>query len=69
MRIKMIETRRGSEDGFSIKLFEAGQEYDVRHTMGVDFIRKGWAKDVDTRSMDELFNEMFVRLYCHRSSL
>lgn len=46
MLIKMLQTRRGSEDAFSVKVYEKGKEYNVAATMGCYFIRKGWAEEV-----------------------
>jgi hypothetical protein len=51
MRIRMKETRRGSEDGFTVKDYVANQEYELAATeRGVDlgrvFIREGWAEEL-----------------------
>lgn len=39
----MLETRRGSEDGFVVRCFEKEQLYDVSDTLARAFIRSGWA--------------------------
>lgn len=51
MRIRMKETRRGSEDGFTVKEYQAGQEYELASTprgedLGQVFIRERWATEV-----------------------
>lgn len=43
MQITMKETRRGSEDGFTVQRYEAGQSYDVAHTLACQLINNGWA--------------------------
>lgn len=49
----MKETRRGTEDGFTVKEYKAGQEYELEPTprgeeLGRVFIREGWAEEVKT---------------------
>lgn len=49
MRIRMKQTRRGSEDGFSLRTYEVGREYELANTergrdLGEVFIREGWAE-------------------------
>lgn len=44
MHILMLETRRGSEDGFVIRRFYRGAHYDVADTLARAFIREGWAR-------------------------
>lgn len=43
MKIKMLQTRKGTEDGFIIKQFDKDKTYDVRENLGRDFIAQGWA--------------------------
>lgn len=43
MKIKKIESRRGSEDGFTVKRYHAGGVYEVAHSLAASFIRNGWA--------------------------
>ena len=50
MLIKMLEERRGSEDGHSVKRFYAGQEYDVADTLAREFVSKQWAVDVEANN-------------------
>lgn len=51
MKITMTQTRRGSEDGFTVKRFYEGETYEVGESMGRRFIRDGWAYPVE----DSLF--------------
>ncbi len=48
MKIQMLETHRGSEDNFGVKLFEAGKNYDVSHSLATQFVSRGWATEVMT---------------------
>lgn len=57
MRITMLETRRLSEDGFSIKRFEKGQTYDVRHTAACEAMRQGWAFNAEDEDSDTISDE------------
>lgn len=43
MRITFKETRRLSEDGFTVRRFEAGQTYEVADSAARAAIRNGWA--------------------------
>lgn len=38
MKITMLHTKRGSEDGFVVRQFEAGQTYDVADTLARSFV-------------------------------
>jgi hypothetical protein len=43
MRIHMLHTRAGSEDGFSVKFYERGQSYEVSELLGGILVSKGAA--------------------------
>lgn len=43
MKITMLSTRYGSEDGFVVNKFERGQSYDVAHTLAARLINRGHA--------------------------
>ncbi len=43
MKIRMKETRRGSEDGFTVKRYHAGSIHDLADSLARSFIRNGWA--------------------------
>jgi hypothetical protein len=38
MKICMQHTRRGSEDGFAVRLYERGQVYEVSELLGSVFV-------------------------------
>ena len=42
--IRMLETRKGTEDGFTIKEFYEGQNYDVREGLARSFFLAGYAE-------------------------
>lgn len=44
MKIKMLETRRFSEDGFCLKRLFRGETHDVGHTAACMIISRGWAE-------------------------
>ena len=43
MHIKMLETRRGTEDGFTVRQFIRDQEYDVSDSLAHAFFAAGFA--------------------------
>jgi hypothetical protein len=43
MRIIMLTTRRGSEDGFLMRRFLCGGHYDIALPLAVHFLHQGWA--------------------------
>lgn len=43
MRVLMLCTRRGSEDGFTVRRFHAGQRYDMAEGLARYFLRWRWA--------------------------
>lgn len=54
MRVRMLETRRGSLDGLTVQPFEKGQVYDLSQTemtrsLAGIFLRAGWAEEVKVR--------------------
>ena len=46
MKIKMLFTRRGTEDGFAIRQFKADEEYDVKKHLALAFMAAGFAVPV-----------------------
>lgn len=46
MKIKMTETRRGCENGFTVRQYHKDCIYDLANTLAASFINKGWAKIV-----------------------
>ena len=47
MHIQMTETRRSIPDGFTVVQYHNGCIYEVPHTMGTQFVRNGWATEVE----------------------
>lgn len=45
-KLRMTTTARGSEDGFHVKLFEAGIEAWIADSLACDFLRRGLAERV-----------------------
>jgi len=43
MKIRMLETRKGTEDGFVVKKFIAGEDYEVRDHLAKAFLAAGFA--------------------------
>ena len=43
MRLKMLSTHRGSENGFDVNRFFKDGIYDICSTLACYFIRSGWA--------------------------
>lgn len=47
MRVRMLETRRGTEDGYVVQLFEAECEYDMVDFLARSFIADGRAEALE----------------------
>lgn len=47
MRVRMLETRRDTEDGFTLRLFEAGREYEPGDFLARRLIAAGRAVAVE----------------------
>ena len=47
MKIRMLQTRGGTEDGFSVRQYQTGQEYEVTHSLGCYFTNLGFAENID----------------------
>lgn len=46
MKIQMTETRRGTENGFTVRLYLEGYTYEVEDHLARAFFAAGWAKPV-----------------------
>ncbi len=51
MRIRMLSDQRGADDGFTLRDYRAGQEYDLSHSpraveLAEAFLRENWASKV-----------------------
>lgn len=51
MLVLFSETRRLSEDGFAVKVYEKGHAYDLADNAARRAINKGWASKVDDDSL------------------
>lgn len=49
--VKMLQTRKGSEDGFIVKQFYAGQTYDIAESLARLFFAYGYAERVDSKKL------------------
>ena len=47
MFIKMLETRRVSDDGFVVRQLHAGDIYELRHGTGTMIVRNGWGHEIE----------------------
>lgn len=45
MQIRMLETRRGSEDGFRVRVYEQGEEYNLADGLARAFLAAGFAEE------------------------
>lgn len=43
MRIKMLETRRGTEDGIAVREYRRGEEYELGDMLARAFLAAGFA--------------------------
>ncbi len=48
MLIKMLETRRGTEDGFTVRQYRKGDVYEIRDHLALAFLAAGAAIKVRT---------------------
>lgn len=49
MKVRMLETRRGSDNGYKIVLYMKGETYEVGDSLGRAFIASGFARRVPVR--------------------
>lgn len=47
MKIIMLRSKMGSNDGATTKMYDAGEEYEVSEALGLSFIEDKVAKEVD----------------------
>ena len=43
----MTQTRRGTEDGYTIRQYHRGETYDVRRSLAAQFLNRGWAYNAE----------------------
>jgi len=61
MLVTMTKTVRGSQDGFKVELFEAGQTYEIAGNLAADFVRKGHAEK--TQLIDGCTNPAWYNIF------
>lgn len=52
MRVRMLETRRGASNGFTVKRYDQGEEYELSDSLALNFISQGAAKAVTIGGAD-----------------
>lgn len=62
MKVKMLETRRGSEDGHVVRRFVKGETYDVAEMLAVRFLKNGWAYNVEPEEEEDHLTRFFRSL-------
>lgn len=62
MLVKMLDTRRGSPDGFSVVRYVKDCVYDIPHSLAVAFLQSGYAENMDKRTADEKLAEFMADL-------
>lgn len=53
MKIKMLQDAPGSEDGFTVKDYEAGKEYEVGEALGRAFVGAEQAEEIKAKPAAE----------------
>lgn len=53
MKIRMIVSQCGSEDGHAVREFKAGVTYEVAEGMGCRFLQRGFAEKVKPEEMSD----------------
>ncbi len=46
MLVRMLETKRGASNGFTVKRYDQGEEYELSDNLALNFISQGTAKAV-----------------------
>jgi len=44
MKVRMLQTMKGSPDGIQVKEYQAGEVYDLPPSLASVFLREKWAK-------------------------
>lgn len=52
MKIRMLVTAAGADDGFSVRQYEKGVEYEVSEALARDFLAGKLAEVVEPHSLD-----------------
>jgi hypothetical protein len=45
MKIRMLQSTKGSPDGIEVRQYEAGTKYDVPEELAAVFLSQGWAEE------------------------
>lgn len=69
MTVKMLETRRGSEDGFTLRVYHKDETYRMGRTLACRFLVNGWAVDMDTSTFEERLQAFMEELRTQREKL
>jgi hypothetical protein len=49
VKIKMLETRTGSPDGFTVRSYTKGEQYELPDELANVFVHEGWGKPIPAR--------------------
>ncbi len=52
MRVRMLETKRGASNGFTVRRYDQGEEYELSDSLALNFISQGVAKAVTIGGAD-----------------
>lgn len=52
MRVRMLQTRRGTEDGFRVRQYKYGKVYEIKERLARSFIAAGYAVPFGRRSFN-----------------
>lgn len=66
MQVKMLETRRGSPDGFTVARYHAAGIYEIPDSLAASFINKGQAVAVNPKSLEQAAAELMADLAAKR---
>lgn len=64
MKIKMLDTRTGTENGFDVRAYEKSKHYNVTHNLGTYFISRGYATESVIASPEEYKGVMDFCQFC-----
>ena len=62
MFVLMLFTRRGSEDGFVVRQYIAGESYDMADGLARYFMRSGWAVECCFFKHSDVLTEPVVQV-------
>ena len=59
MLVTMLQTRRGTEDGFALRQYHKGHTYDMRDNLACAFISNGYGEPFLGSTIDATIDEEF----------